>query len=176
MAKQGKIRFRLSVNDVNRAIQELGARRKWYQEKCDEAAKKLAEIGVFLARMKIAEYDAIDTSTLISSVSKPQQIRPGVYRFTCFADNGKGHNYAIDVEYGTGIRGYDSPHPEADTSLYAKGPTIHENKKGEIGWFYPTDDGEWRWTQGQAARPFWHDMQEELPQYIRGVIKMTFGW
>lgn len=176
MANHGKIRFRLCASDINRAIQELGARRKWYQEKCDELAKRLADIGVFLARMKIAEYDAIDSHTLISSVNRPEQVRPGVYRFTCFADNGNGENYAICVEYGTGITGADNPHPEADRSMYARGKTIHQNKDGEPGWYFPLDDGTWRWTTGYPARPFWHDMQQELPQYIRAAINQTFGW
>ena len=170
-----RIHFRLSAADLTRAIKELGDRKKWYQAKCDEVALRLAQIGAHLARIKIAEYDAIDTGKLISSVTAPQQIRPGVYRITCFADNGKGHNYAIDVEYGTGIIGHDRPHPEADDSLYARGTHIIQRKDGEIGWFYPKDNKR-HWTQGQPSRPFWHDTAEELPQYIQAAIKQTFGW
>ena len=172
-----RIKFGLSTASVQRAINELKAYKKWTQEKCDELALELAKRGTFLIRMKIAELRAVDTSTLISAVSYPEQIAPGKYRISLRADNGKGDNYALFVEYGTGFDGFRDPHPEAAEMgwNYGVGDNIFNTKDGRVGWFYPTDDGTYRFTEGQESRPFWHDAAEELPLYIYDAVKKVFG-
>lgn len=172
-----RIKFGLSTASVQRAIRELKAYQKWTQEKCDELALELAKRGTFLIRMKIAEYDAIDTGAMISAVTYPERISPGKYRIALRVDNGKGENYALFVEYGTGVEGGRSPHPEAGDEgwRYAVGKHIFTTKDGRIGWIYPTKDGGYRFTEGQPARPYWHDAVEELPQYIKEAAKKVFG-
>ncbi|END1833446.1 HK97 gp10 family phage protein [Shigella flexneri] len=51
-----------------------------------------------------------------------------------------GAEYAIYVEYGTGI--------------YAEGPGGSRAKK--IPWSYQDADGEWHTTYGSTAQPFWN--------------------
>ena len=51
-----------------------------------------------------------------------------------------GADYAIYVEYGTGI--------------YATGPGGSRAKK--IPWSYKDADGKWHTTKGQAPQPFWN--------------------
>ncbi|PTK57451.1 hypothetical protein BUZ33_00685 [Staphylococcus haemolyticus] len=51
-----------------------------------------------------------------------------------------GADYAIYVEYGTGI--------------YAEGPGGSRAKK--IPWSYKDADGKWHTTKGQHAQPFWN--------------------
>lgn len=172
-----QIKFDLSTTSVLRAIDELKAYKKWVQEKCDELALELAKRGTFLIRMKIAEFDAIDTGELISAVSYPEQIAPGKYRITLRVDNGQGDNYALFVEYGTGVVGASSPHPEAGEKgwSYAVGSKIFTTKDGRVGWIYPTDEGGFRFTEGQVSRPFWHEAAEELPQFIYEATKKVFG-
>ncbi len=51
-----------------------------------------------------------------------------------------GADYAIYVEYGTGI--------------YATGPGGSRAKK--IPWSFQNEDGEWYTTYGQEAQPFWN--------------------
>lgn len=51
-----------------------------------------------------------------------------------------GAEYAIYVEYGTGI--------------YATGPGGSRAKK--LPWSYKDDDGEWHTTYGMHAQPFWN--------------------
>lgn len=171
-----RIKFGLSTASVRRAIDELKAYKKWTQEKCDALALELAKRGTFLIRMKIAEYDAIDTGALISAVSYPEQISPGKYRITLRVDNGNGENYAIFVEYGTGVVGAGSPHPQAGDMgwSYATGSQIFVTKDGRVGWIYPTDDGTYRFTEGQESKPFWHEAAEELPNYIYDAVKKVF--
>jgi hypothetical protein len=74
-----------------------------------------------------------------------------------------GSEYAIYVEYGTGLMGENNPHPKPDGWQYNIGETIRENG----GWWYPTtaDDPNphkkvfngnlYAWTiAGQPSRPF----------------------
>ena len=171
-----RIKFGLSTASVQRAIRELKAYQKWTQEKCDELALELAKRGTFLIRMKIAEYDAIDTGAMISAVTYPERIGPGKYRISLRVDNGRGDNYALFVEYGTGVVGAGSPHPEAGDEgwRYAVGEKIFTTKDGRVGWIYPKN-GTYYFTEGQEARPFWHDSVEELPLYIKEAAKKVFG-
>lgn len=66
--------------------------------------------------------------------------------------------YAMYIEFGTGIVGAENPHPH---------PWIYDvNAHGEKGWFYPTTENDpnpykhffngvlYAWTKGQKSRPF----------------------
>lgn len=171
-----RIKFGLSTASVQRAINEINAYKKWTQERCDELALELAKRGTFLIRMKIAQYDAIDTGAMISAVTYPERLGPGLYRISLFVDNGNGDNYALFVEYGTGLPGATSPHPEASDEgwRYGIGEQIINTQDGRVGWVYPKN-GSYRFTEGQPARPFWHEAAEELPQYINDAVKKVFG-
>ena len=171
-----QIKFGLSTASVQRAMAELKAYKRWTQEKCDELALELAKRGTYLIRMKIAEYGAIDSGDMISAVSYPEQIEPGKYRITLRVDNGKGDNYALFVEYGTGIKGAGKPHPEAGEAgwRYEVGEKIFTTRDGRTGWLYPTKSRTVRFTEGQESRPFWHDAAEELPEYIKETVKDVF--
>lgn len=172
-----RIKFGLSTASVRKAMDELKAYKKWTQDKCDELALELAKQGVYLIRMKISKYGAIDTGALISAVSAPERIAPGKYRITLRANNRDGENYAFFVEYGTGSKGAKSPHPEASMMGwdYNVGSTIFTTKDGRTGWYFPKDDGTYRFTEGQPSRPFWHESAQELPGYIETAVRKVFG-
>ena len=68
--------------------------------------------------------------------------------------------YAVYIEYGTGIVGASNPHPH---------PWAYDiNEHGDEGWWYPTTESDpnpkkrynkqtgeiWAWTKGQASKPF----------------------
>lgn len=70
--------------------------------------------------------------------------------------------YAMFVEYGTGIVGEHSPHPKPDRHNW-----IYDiNSHGDEGWWYPStssdpnptkyqsENGWWAWTAGMSSRPF----------------------
>lgn len=63
-----------------------------------------------------------------------------------------GTDYAIYVEYGTGIVGEHFPHkqPKIDWTYDVNG---HDIK----GWYYKDDNGIWHRTYGQKSRPFIYD-------------------
>ena len=76
-----------------------------------------------------------------------------------------GSEYAIYVEYGTGIVGARESHPNP----MAQGWVYDVNNHGEKGWMYPTtaDDPNpqkkmfngqlYGWTRGMASRPFMYE-------------------
>lgn len=171
------IKFGLSDASVRKAIEELRAYKRWTRKKVDELAMRLATEGVALIRLKITEYGAIDTGALISAVSGPERLGDGRYRVSLYVDNGSGQNYALCVEYGTGSRGQNSPHPDADAEgwEYNSGPTIFTTRDGRTGWVYPTKDGRYLFTEGQPSRPFWHDATEELPRHITEIAREVFS-
>lgn len=74
-------------------------------------------------------------------------------------------DYAMFVEYGTGIVGDANKHPKSNEF----GWRYDVNNHGESGWWYPSspDDpnptkylsetGWWAWTKGQRSKPFMYN-------------------
>jgi hypothetical protein len=86
--------------------------------------------------------------------------------------------YAVFVEYGTGIVGKENPHPHATGWIY------DYNGHGEKGWWYPTTmadpnpykwvdpEGQLRaWTKGSKSRPVMY----ETWQYGRRIATKIFN-
>lgn len=159
----------LSLSGFKKLKAEIRKYKNSLQEKCEEFAYKLAEEGVAVAQMKIGTKDAIYTGELLESLN----IMPGdiVYdgaSFSVYTDC----PYACYVEFGTGVVGEDSPHP--DTSI--AGWKYDINDHGEAGWVY-FKDGKRHWTKGMQSRPFMY----ETAQYLRDmsvishIAKEVFG-
>lgn len=81
--------------------------------------------------------------------------RPSKYNAMVKADAG----FAAYVEYGTGIVGHGSPHPEAEE----KGVIYDHNKHGNKGWYY-FKDGKVRHTRGQTSKPFMYETAQQIPK------------
>lgn len=75
-------------------------------------------------------------------------------------------DYAVFIEYGTGIVGAENPHPHPKmTWIYSSGA----NSNGHEGWFYPTIPSDpnpykhefngqlYGFTKGQRSRPFMYE-------------------
>lgn len=165
MAK--KISFGLSVSEVRNAIKEVQKYKEGLNNKCKKFAERLAEEGVALARIKVSEKDAIYTGELLSSIkaeyggSSPEGATWYIYT-DC--------DWAIYVEFGTGVVGSQSPHP--DTSLVNWKYDV--NSHGKNGWYY-YKDGEWHWTQGMPSRAFMYETGRDLRQIIQKVAKEVFN-
>lgn len=82
-------------------------------------------------------------------------------------DGGSATNYAVFVEFGTGVMGEESPHPKAGEEGWEYDVGGH----GDSGWWYPTVEGDpnptkkltkqgsWvAWTAGMASRPFMYSL------------------
>ena len=93
------ITMSLSEKSIQNAIQELRAYQNSLTYKCQLLAEKLAEKGVEIARVQIADLDAIFTSELISSVHVEYEGSTkggGIWAVIA------GTDHAAFVEFGTG--------------------------------------------------------------------------
>ena len=91
--------------------------------------------------------------------------------------------YAVYVEFGTGIKGEGSPHP--DTAIL--GWKYDINQHGELGWWYPTDNADpnpykytakngttYAWTRGMPSRPFMYETAQMLRASVVPVARSVF--
>lgn len=157
----------LSVSGIKALQKQLQDYQKDITQKCEEFARKMAEKGIEIAKMKITDYKAIYTEELLKSINSEQGavIQNGatwIVYTNC--------PWAKFVEFGTGIVGERSPHPNSSII----GWKYDVNEHGEKGWFY-FRDGEWYWTKGMPSRPFMYETAMELQQEIVKTAKEVFG-
>lgn len=161
------INVELSERSFREAAKQIQDYRDEIIAKCKRLAERLAERGVEVAKMKISSHNAIYTGELLSSIEKT----PGtVMRYGATYTVYTGCPWAAFVEFGTGIRGKQSQHP--DTSI--AGWKYDVNDHGEAGWYYYRD-GEWHWTKGMPSRPFMYETDVELLLEIPKIAKEVFG-
>lgn len=157
----------LSISSIRQLQKELEKYKSDITYKAQLLAEKLAERGWKIARMKIAEYDAIYTGELLESINYEQGavVQDGA-KWIVYTNC----KWAKFVEFGTGIVGANSPHP--NTSIV--GWKYDVNEHGEKGWFY-FKDGKWHWTKGMPSRPFFYETSMQLMKEITKVTKEVFG-
>lgn len=82
-----------------------------------------------------------------------------------------GSDYAIFVEYGTGIVGENSPHPEP-----APGWSYDVNGHGEKGWsYFDAKQNRYRWTKGEPAHAFVYRTREFMRQHAGETLRVNMG-
>lgn len=166
----------LSVKGIRKLREELqNYKTNILQHKMELFAKKLSEIGVDTAQMKIADLDAIFTGELISSIQSTYGgSTKGTAIFYVVADS----KHAVFVEFGTGQLGLEGSYPYPFTEgidwQYNTGKTIFEISPGQYGWFYPLEDGTWRFTQGMPSRPFMHEAFVDIYSKAEKIAKEVF--
>lgn len=165
-----------SQSSIQNAIKALQSYQNNLTYKCQLLAEKLAEKGVEIARVQIADLDAIFTSELLQSVhSEYRGSIKGGGVWAVVADS----KHAAFVEFGTGVIGKANPYngtlPEGVDWQYASGKTIRQLADGRYGWFYKGKDGNWYFTEGMPSRPFMHNTANELRSIIVSTAKEVFG-
>ena len=186
MAK--KITINLSQKSIQDAIRQIKAYQNELTYKCKLLAEKLAEKGVEIARLQLADLDAVFTSELLSSIHSEYEGSTkggGVWAVVA------GTDHALMVEFGTGIVGQEHPYPgelpDGVTWDYASGKTIRQAmqdisingdtfvKAGEYYWTYIGDDGKLHITKGMPSRPFMYYTAHELEKIVVETAKEVFG-
>ena len=114
--------------------------------------------GQKIAKAEIERLGAIDSGTLHESIDRDYENHTG-YVFT-------NNEYAIYVEFGTGVVGAGNPHPLLSSGDYDL------NHHGDSGWVYRTDeehamftakDGTpLAWTKGMPQRPYMYNTFRQL--------------
>lgn len=175
--EKGKFKVDIfSQSSIQQLQKKLQAYNNSLQHKAEILAKTLADKGVDIAQVKIADLDAIFTGELLTSIHTQYigSFKGGAI-FSIVTDS----DHAMFVEFGTGQKGKDTPYPYSLPSGvswdYATGKTIRKNAvTGKYYWFYPGNDGKWHYTEGMPARPFMHDTSIELLGIIVKTAKEIF--
>lgn len=154
----------LNTRDINRAINEV---RRYKQEVIDKT-KALVEAltyrGVDVARVQLAQMGAEYTGQLSSSMVGYFSPSSGVGIIRA------GAWYAVFVEFGTGVVGAGSPHPDPVGWQY------DVNGHGDEGWVYFNEnDQKWHWTKGMESRPFMYNTARTLEKECLQIAKEMFG-
>ena len=158
------IAVELSPAGINRAIKEIEAEERRIKDKARTLVEALTDLGVTVAKVQLASLGAAYTGELIESISGyfSPVLGAGIIR--------AGAPYAVFVEFGTGVVGAQSPHPNPEGWVYDAGG------HGEKGWFYFNDrDGKWHWTQGMESRPFLYNTARELEAQCAKIAREVFG-
>ena len=159
-----KTTIKFTLDEIDYAIRRLEQYKTQFLDKCDRLVKALTEEGVEIAKMQITQLDAIDTGKLLGSIDGYFDLASGVGIIK--ADT----PYAIYVEFGTGVVGSQSPHPNPNGYRY------DVNAHGDKGWVYYDDDsGKFRWTKGFKSRPFMYNTARELEKECARIAVEVFG-
>lgn len=177
MAKKTLTANVFSVSSIKQLQKELEKYNDELVIKCRLLAEKLAERGVEIARIQIADLDAIFTGELLASIHteyKESSKYGGI--FTIITDS----SHCAMVEFGTGQRGEDKPYPhplpQGISWDYNVGKTIRQNSlTGRYYWFYPGQDGLWHYTEGMPSRPFMFNTSLELQKIVVKTAQEVFG-
>lgn len=166
----------LSVSEIRKLQKDLMRYQEYLTNKAAQLARKLAEEGVDIAQVQIADLDAIFTGELLASIHSEHKdsTKYGAI-FAVVTDS----SHACYVEFGSGQRGSDTPYPyplpEGVSWEYNVGKTIRKNPvTGRYYWFYPGQDGKWHYTEGLPARPFMHNTSIELQEKVIEIAREVF--
>lgn len=159
---------------LEKGIKELEAYKKRIQEKTSLLVQKLTDYGAEIVRIKIVNMGAYYSGELLSGVSGyySPSLNAGFVKVTS--------DHVAFVEFGTGVRGQNSPHKNGEylskaAWSYASGAKIFTTQDGRVGWIYPTDDGGFRFTEGMESRPFMYETALELHSNLQKITQEVFS-
>lgn len=152
-------------DSIEDAINELEESKDELHKKVDDFIEELTIAGL----IKATELIPVDTGEAQNSID-------------AYIDEETGHGiikaggYCKFIEFGTGVIGKKDHHPSPEYMAimkwaYGVGATIHTTEEGKTGWFYPDDDGNWRFTEGMPSRPFMYDTAQFLKREAIRMIK-----
>ncbi len=158
----------LDPDSIDKAIAEVEKYEKFVAEKAQELVRLLKELGVEKAK----ELVPVDTGVAQESIIGYMDDEAG--RGIIMAGG-----YCKYIEFGTGVKGQNSPHPSQEYLAimqwaYNSGAMIFTTKDGREGWYYPTDDGSYRFTEGMPSRPFMFETAQYLKREASRLAKEAF--
>lgn len=168
----------LSISGIRKLQDDLRKYQDSLTYKARLLAERLSERGVEIARVQIADLDAIFTGELIQSLHSEykESTKDGAV-FMIVADS----KHAVYVEMGTGLVGATHPYPGKLPVVYAQGKHFVTLEKpfgkfpvGTYGWFYYRDD-QLFFTEGMPSRPFMWETSLQLMQEIVKTAKEVFS-
>lgn len=159
-----KLSMSLSPKEIDRGIRYLQKYKKELNHKVLALVEALTNEGANIAKLQVRQLGAIYTGELESSITGIFNASTGIGVILA------GAWYATAVEFGTGVVGENSPHPQPD------GWNYDVNSHGESGWWYMNNkDGIFHWTKGMPSRPFMYNTVKELEKQYTKVAREVFG-
>lgn len=154
-----KYSLELSVEGMEKGVKIL----ENFKRKLEKAKRKILIRLADKAIEVIKENIPIETGELAASIMKSQIFQDMIEVYT---DNA----YAHFVEFGTGIVGSKSPHPDISAINWK----YDVNEHGEEGWTYQTSDGLWHWTKGQEAKQFMYIAYQYIDTHYMEIVEQVF--
>lgn len=153
-----KCSIKLNDKSIRKALKDL----REYQKKVEQAGpnitKRLTEQGVSLAQQNASYMNIYDSGELVNGIESSYDGNRGYVFSTA--------KHSAFCEFGTGVVGQDSPHPDP-----ANGWTYDVNEHGEEGWWYYDRHGNRRWTKGMPSKPFMYDTARMLRNMVIPMAK-----
>lgn len=155
------INVSLNTESIANAIEQLKEYGDRVRSLDERVVKRLVDDGVEQAQDLVP----LDTGALMSSIVGESNGKQGVIKTDC--------DYAAFVEFGTGVIGAATLYPGTLAEGYEYNGGEHHVilKDGRDGWFFPLDDGSWRFTQGQPTKPFMYDTAHLLAEAVPQVVE-----
>ena len=159
---------------LGKGIQKLQEYKRRVENNTRLLVQRLTDYGVEIVRIKIVNMGAYYSGELLSGVS-------GYYSPTLNAGFVKvASDHVAFVEFGTGVVGQNNSHKNGEylskaAWSYASGTKIFTTQDGRVGWIYPTDDGEFRFTEGMKSRPFMYETSLELQRDLQKITREVFS-
>lgn len=155
-----KVSMSLNPNSIQNAIDELKTYRSKLVELKTEVVKGAVSRGVDLARSYVQIMDAYESGSLLNHIEP------------IYTDSGKGYVFSgaphsAFVEFGTGLRGSQNPHPTPP-----QGWAYDVNEHGEQGWvYYDSYRGKFFVTRGAPSAPFMYLTAKQLKSETASLVK-----
>lgn len=160
------------TSNIDSIIARVTAYRDSLPEMCRLIITELISAGEIIARSEVISLGAVYTGALANSIDHyyDEATRTGFVR--CNSE------YGIFVEFGTGVVGKEHPYSGRAMAAigyrYGGGTTYVQTSDGRVGWYYPADDGTWRFTEGQPSRPFMYNTAQLMKRQVTTVARQVF--
>lgn len=155
----------LSASGIEELKREIEGYRAWQQERAEELARKLSELGVRTARIRFAATDYIGRRDAVVTAEETAN------GYIVKAD-GKS---VLFLEFGAGDR-YGHGHPEE--RQFGMGAGTYPHGKGHWndpnGWWLPKEAGGWH-TYGNAPGRAMYEARREIMRQLPWIVKEVFG-
>lgn len=150
--------LKLNSEYLSNLAKDMGKKSKDVRRLLSLVVKNTLEEGLTFLRNEIP----VDTGDLLNSAKIVYSDGDLIGQIRVDSD------HAIYVEYGTGIVGAGSPHPELNQSDYDK------HKHGEIGWVYFDPEYGFVRTKGQIGQQFFYRTKEYMKERMGHWSKQLF--
>lgn len=173
-----KIKMRLCVEDVEKAIKEVKAYEGRLITKCNVLCGKLADMGLVVARAKIGEAPLGKYVHLnVKYEHKKAGCKAIVFATGDTLNTPAGSiNTLLMIEFGSGIHFNHDANPKA--AEFGMGVGTYPGQTHafqEEGWYYMNESGEWHHTYGVKATMPMYNADIEILMNINRVAREVFS-